>query len=184
MKNLLSVLAALLISAPALAAPSLESLQAAGEKSFQSLPALKAAFRKGAKVKDSLPGKAAAAPVQAKASQYVQVSGSVNLSGNGYVATTPGYVSINLHGSTNLCDSSGQICSGYTTISTYSNLFVNGNFVSDWVRPYVSVSFYKAGRYVGSAQINGSVSVTGWVNGNWVNVNGYGNLSGSLYVTE
>ena len=184
MKNLISVIAAALLAAPAFAAPSLESAQTAALKSFQSLPALKLSFKKGAKVEGALPGKIVAKPAQEKTSSYVRISGYVNFTGSGYVATTPGYVSLNVSGYANLCDSSGQVCSGYTNITTWANIFVNNNFVSDWVRPYVNVSFYKAGRYVGSAQLNGSIPVSGWVNGNFINLSGSGYLSGDVLVTD
>ncbi|MBI5240349.1 MAG: hypothetical protein HY926_07735 [Elusimicrobia bacterium] len=202
MKNLISATAALLLAAPAFAAggigssagagrtdvltagaPSLESAQAAAMKSFQ-MPAVKLSFQKGAKVKDAVPGKAAAGAVAAKAGGYVRVSGHVNLNGNGYVPTIPGYASVNLRGSANICDPSGQVCSGYTTITTWSNVFVNGNFVTDWLRPYLNVSFYKGGRYVGSGQVSGSIPVSGWVNGNWVFLNGSGYLDGNVLVNE
>ena len=187
MKNLLSAFAAVLLCVPAAAAPSLEGALAAAEQSFQCLP-IQAAFQKGAKVKGAVPGKAvttpAPKPVTPKASSYVRISGYVRFTGNAYVSHTPGYASVNMSGYANLCDSTGQVCSGYTNISTYANVFVNGNFVNDWLRPYVNVSFYKAGRYVGSGQISGSVPVSGWVNGNWVNLSGSGYLNGDVYVTE
>ncbi|MDD5630323.1 MAG: hypothetical protein PHU21_14760 [Elusimicrobia bacterium] len=184
MKTLLSAIAAALLAAPALAAPTLESAQAAAEKSFQSLPALKLSFQKGARVQGALPGKIVTSPAKQKTSSTVHISGYVSFNGSGFVSHTPGYASLNVSGSANLCDSSGQVCSGYTTITTWANLFVNGDFVNDWVRPYVNVSFYKAGRYVGSAQLSGSVPVSGWVSGNWVHVSGSGYLSGSVLVTE
>ena len=86
MKNLISVIAAALLAAPAFAAPSLESAQTAALKSFQSLPALKLSFKKGAKVEGALPGKIVAKPAQEKTSSYVRISGYVNFTGSGYVA--------------------------------------------------------------------------------------------------
>ncbi|MCX5794381.1 MAG: hypothetical protein NTY77_02645 [Elusimicrobia bacterium] len=184
MKTLIAVIAAALLCAPAVAAPSLESAQAAALKSFQSLPSPKLSFKKGAKVEGALPGKIVDKPAQAKASSYVRISGYVSFNGSGFVSNTPGYTSVNMNGYANLCDSSGQVCSGYTSITTWANLFVNGNFVNDWLRPYVSVSFYKAGKYVGSAQMSGQIPVSGWVNGNWVNLNGSGYLTGDVLVTQ
>lgn len=188
MKNLISAIAAVFLAAPALAAPTLESAQAAAEKSFQSLPALKLSFQKGAQVEGALPGRIVAAPAQGpaqeKTSSYVHISGFVTFNGSGFVSQTPGYVSLNMSGSANLCDSSGEICSGYTSITTWANIFVNGNSVNDWVHPYVNVSFYKAGRYVGSAQMNGQIPVSGWVNGKWIDINGSGYLTGDVLVTE
>jgi hypothetical protein len=183
MKNLISAIAAALLAVPAFATPSLESAQASALKSFQSPPALKLSFQKGAKVKDSVPGKAVIRTAGTKGS-YVRVSGHVYFNGSGYVSHTPGYVSLHVNGSANICDSSGQVCSGYTTVSTWANVFVNGNYVSDWLRPNVSVSFYKGGRYVGSGQISGSIPVSGFLNGDWVHLSGSGYLSGDVFVNE
>ena len=183
MKNLLSAIAVLLLAAPAFAAPSLESAQAAAMKSF-AMPPLKLSFQKGAKVKDAVPGKAVAAAKQAKSSSYVRVSGRIYFNGSGYVSHTPGYISLHMNGSANICDSTGQVCSGYTTVTTWANVFVNGNYVSDWLRPNVSVSFYKGGRYVGSGTVTGSIPVSGFVNGNWVHLNGSGYLDGNIVVNE
>ena len=182
MKNLLSAITALLLAAPALAAPSLESAQAAALKSF-AMPTLKLSFQKGAKVKDAVPGKAVAA-AKAKASSTVRVSGHIYFNGSGYVSHTPGYISLHMNGSANLCDSTGQVCSGYTTVTTWANVFVNGSHVSDWLRPNVSVSFYKGGRYVGSGYVTGSIPVSGFVNGNWVHLSGSGYLDGNIVVNE
>jgi hypothetical protein len=182
MKNLLSATAALLLAVPALAAPSLESAQAGAMKSFQ-MPALKLSFQKGAKVKDSVPGKAVAA-AKAKAASYVRVSGRVYFNGSGYVSHTPGYVSLHVNGSANFCDSTGQVCSGYTTVTTWANIFVHGDYVSDWLRPSVNVSFYKGGRYVGSGQVTGSIPVSGFLNGNWIHLTGSGSLDGNVYINE
>ena len=44
-------------------------------------------------------------------------------------------------------------------------------------------SFYKDGRYAGSARVEGSVFLTGWVNGDWVYVNGSGDLTGNVLIT-
>jgi hypothetical protein len=188
MKNLLAATVAVLLTAPAFAAPALESAQAAAEKSFQTLPALQLSFQKGAKVEGALPGQIVAKPVEKpvkeKTSSYVHISGFATFNGSGFVPQTPGYVNIDMSGYANLCDSSGQVCSGYTTITTYASFFVNGNFINDWLRPNVNVSFYKAGLYVGSAMMSGQIPVSGGVNGNWVNVNGSGYLNGDVLVTE
>jgi hypothetical protein len=191
MKTLIPAIIAALLAVPASAAggigssagaPSLESAQASALKSFQ-MPTMKLSFQKGAKVKDSVPGKAVVRTAGTKGS-YVRVSGHVYFNGSGYVSHTPGYISLHVNGSANICDSSGQVCSGYTTVTTWANVFVNGNYVSDWLRPSVSVSFYKGGRYVGSGQVTGSIPVSGFVNGNWVHLTGSGYLNGDVFVNE
>ena len=89
-----------------------------------------------------------------------------------------------MSGSANFCDSSGQVCSDYADITTSVNIFVSGDSVNDSVRPYVSVSFYKAGRYVGNGQLSGQIPVSGWVRGNWAYINGSGYLTGDVFITE
>jgi len=188
MKPFLSAFVAVMLVVPAAAAPALESAQAAAEKSFQCLPALAVSFQKGAKTAQSVPGQAIAVPApkpaQPKAAGYVRISGYVTFSGNGFVSHTPGYISLNFTSNVNLCDSSGQVCSGYTAVTSWANLYVNGNFVNDWLRPNASAAFYKDGRYVGTTQLSGTIPVSGWVNGNWVNISGSGYLTGDLYLTQ
>jgi len=173
MKSLCLAFACAMLAAPAVAAPTLESASAAAEKAFQCLPTAQLSFKKAPK-----------APGRAKTAGIVRVSGDINLSGSGTVPRVPGFVNITFNNLANICDSTGQICSGYQMITTYANLFVTSSFVSDWVRPEAYVAFYKDGRYVGSTWVRGDIHVTGWVNGNWVTVSGWGPLTGELTLAQ
>jgi len=186
MKSLSAAFVVALLAVPAVAVPSPESALTSAEKSFQRLSAFKACFQRGsAQAQAVAPGRAV--PVltaQAAPASYVRVSGQISLSGSGYVPNGSGFVTISLSGSTNLQDASGRIRSGYTHVSTYASLFVSGPYASTWVRPDAYVSFYKDGRYVGSARVDGNVLASGWVNGGWLTLTGSGTLNGDLVVQE
>ena len=47
-----------------------------------------------------------------------------------------------------------------------------------------NVQVYKDGRYVGSTYAQGSVNVSGWKTGDWVNLSGFGTLTGDIFVQE
>ena len=173
MKSIILALACAVSAAAAGAAPTLESASAAAEGAFQCLPTAQFSFKTAAK-----------AAGRAKAASLVRVSGDINLSGSGTAPRVPGFVSVTFNNLANICDSAGQICSGYRMITTYANLFVTSSFVSDWVRPEAYVAFYKDGRYVGSTWVRGDIHVTGWVNGNWVTVSGWGPLTGELTLAQ
>ena len=94
MKNIVLLISGVLLAAPAAAAPTCEAAAASAEQSFQSLPSLQLSFQKGAKAAEPLAGKAVAAParkpVRVQQSNYVSVSGYVNLSGTGFVSNPQG----------------------------------------------------------------------------------------------
>jgi len=52
------------------------------------------------------------------------------------------------------------------------------------VRPSVYVQFYRDGKPVGSANMTGSLQVSGWPSSNYVTLNGGGYLDGSVYVED
>jgi len=141
----------------------------------------------------SAAAQAAPAPVPApvpvkinKTGRYVQVSGYVNLNGSGFLAgTTGGFTSVTLTGWGTFRDSSGQVTSNNTYINTYASMWIYPNqYVFQTVYPNVYAQFSYKGKPVGSTSMTGSVSVSGWPSGNYVSLNGSGNLSGSIYVED
>lgn len=127
-----------------------------------------------------------AKPARAKAGRYVQVSGYVNLNGNGWVpGTTGGYTSVTLTGWANFKDSSGQVTSNNSYINTYASMWIYPNqHVFQTVWPDIYTTFYRNGKIVGSTNMTGSISVSGWPSSNYVMLSGSGYLSGSIYVED
>lgn len=125
-------------------------------------------------------------PARARAGRYVQVSGYVNLNGNGFVpGTTGGYTSVTLTGWANFRDSSGQVTSNNSYINTYASMWIYPNqHVFQTVWPNIYVQFYRNGKPVGSTSMTGSISVSGWPSSNYVTLTGSGYLSGSIYVED
>ena len=117
--------------------------------------------------------------------QYVSLSGYVNLRGSGFIPSNGGYMSLYMSGSFTMRDFS----SGVTTNTVYLNenvsFWANENqYINQSVYINKYVSLYKDGRYVGSTTISGSISVSGWPSGNYLNLNGSGYLRGSFYLNE
>ena len=126
-------------------------------------------------------------PARAKRGQYVQVSGYVTLNGNGWMPSgdNGGFTSVQLNGWATFRDSSGKVTSNNTYINTSVSLWVRPNqYVFQSVNPNVYVQFYKDGRPVGSASMNGSISVSGWPSSSYFSLSGSGYLSGSIYVED
>lgn len=129
---------------------------------------------------------AAGAPVQAKGGHYAQVSGYVNLTGNGFLyGTNASYTSVTLTGWASFRDSSGEVTCNNTYINTMASMWITPNqYVFQTVRPSVYAQCSYKGRPAGSVNMSGSVSVSGFPSGNYVSLNGSGSLTGSLYVED
>ena len=112
----------------------------------------------------------------------IQASGSINLNGTAYVPANTNYAYVNVSGSTNLTGDGCQ--TGYTTVTQSVSVWVNGNYVSQFVQVNAYVSVYKNGRYVGSTYAQGSVNVSGWNNNGWINLSGFGTLSANILVQD
>lgn len=125
-------------------------------------------------------------PVRARTGRYVQVSGYVNLTGNGFVSgPNASYTSITLTGWASFRDSSGQVTSNNSYINTMAYMWITPNqYVFQNVSPNVYAQFYYKGKPVGSANMTGFISVSGFPSGNYVSLNGSGNLTGSIYVED
>ena len=120
------------------------------------------------------------------ASTYVSVSSYVSLNGNGFMPPNGGYTSVNMTGWATFRDSSGKITSNSTYINTTASMWLYPNqFASQTVWPNISVQLYRDGKYVGTANVSGSINVTGWPSsGSFVSLSGSGYLNGSAYVDD
>ena len=174
----------LALALPALGrAASPESLKRAADESFRSLSGFKA--EKPASF-ERVSGRPVDAGVRyaSTSSRHVRVSGEVRLSGTGIIPRGSSFATVHLTGSADFQDDTGRVRSGYTTVTYQANIHVNGSWVTDYIRPSVYVSFYRDGRYLGSAQMDGSVYVSGHVSHDMVSLSGSGTLSGNIWVNE
>lgn len=126
------------------------------------------------------------APAPVKAGRYVQVSGYVNLNGNGWMpGNDGGFTTVTLTGWVTFRDSTGQVTSNNEYISVPVSLWVRPNqYVFQSVYPNVYAQFNYKGRPAGSASMSGSISVSGWPSSNFFSLSGSGYLSGSVYVAD
>ena len=125
------------------------------------------------------------ARVKARTGHYAQVSGYVTLNGNGWMPQNGGYTSVTLSGWASFRDSSGQITSNNTYINTHVSMWLYPNqHVFQTVWPNIYAQFPQNGKPVGSANMSGSISVTGWPSSNFVSLSGSGYLSGSIYIED
>jgi hypothetical protein len=175
-------LAVMLAALPA-AAQTPEAAQLRGASGFNALSAFK--FDPKAAMPPVLHKAVEPAPAKPKASRYVTVSGTVNLQGSGFLSGRSGFVTVNFSGYTTVQDVTGSIRSDMANINAIGQFFVNnGGFVNGTVWPNAYVSLYQNGKYLGQANLNGTVFVSGWANGNWLSMNGSGNLSGTVLVSD
>ncbi|MCX5785978.1 MAG: hypothetical protein NTX59_09845 [Elusimicrobia bacterium] len=124
-------------------------------------------------------------PAKSRTGQYFQVSGYVNLNGNGWMPQGGGFTSVSLSGWASFQDSTGKVTSNQTYITTQASMWIYPNqYVFQTVWPNVYVQFYKDGKPVGSANMSGSISVSGWPSSNFVSLSGSGYLNGSIYVED
>ncbi|KAF0127217.1 MAG: hypothetical protein FD189_430 [Elusimicrobia bacterium] len=165
---------------------AVSAAMAAGEAEFgRGLAVLKAELAAGAPDLKLPEPELKAVIVREGTRQYVRVSGYVSLSGSAWMQQDGGYTSFNFSGYTTVRDSSGRVTSNSVRVSSYEGLWLRpGQYIHHSVRPNMSVSLYKDGKYVGSTTVSGYISVSGWPSSNYVTLNGSGYLEGSLYITE
>jgi hypothetical protein len=159
-----TLLLSLALSMPAAAANTLEAAKAAPLFSAElALPARKAF----------------------KAQRNIFLNGDVHLSGNGFVPQNGGFVSIPLSGSIRVSGDGGKV-RGDGMVNEYVSVWVRegSNYVSQFVTVNANVSLYDGGRYVGTANVHGSVMVSGWANGSWLRLDGSGSVNGSAFVND
>ncbi|MEI7529358.1 MAG: hypothetical protein WCK76_10480 [Elusimicrobiota bacterium] len=127
----------------------------------------------------------APAKAETKTGRYVQVSGYVNLTGNGFVPQNGGYTSVTLTGWATFRDYTGKVTSNNSYINVMASMWIYPNqYVFQTVWPNVYAQFYQDGKYVGSTNMSGSISVSGFPSSSFVYLNGSGNLTGSIYVED
>ncbi len=168
---------------PVLAVPA---AMAAGEAEFgKGLAVLKAELSAGAPDLKLPEPQMKAVVVREGNREYVRVSGYVSLSGSAWMPQDGGYASFNFSGYTTVRDSSGRVTSNSVRVSSYEGIWLRpGQYVHHSVRPNVSVTLYKDGKYAGSTYISGYISVSGWPSSNYVTLNGSGYVEGSLYIAD
>ncbi|MBI4802021.1 MAG: hypothetical protein HY796_05820 [Elusimicrobia bacterium] len=180
MKKLILTAVVSVFSANALYAAGIPDADFA--KSLNGIAAAAAETVKAGKSEPILPAKA---EIVIKTGRYVQVSGYVNLNGNGFVPPNGGFTSVPLTGWGNFRDNSGKVTSNNTYINVYVSMWIYPNqYVFQTVWPHVYVQFYQDGKYIGSTGMTGSVSVSGFPSGSFVHLNGSGYLNGSIYVED
>ncbi|MBI5243559.1 MAG: hypothetical protein HY922_07725 [Elusimicrobia bacterium] len=164
MKNALALVGTLALCVSLCsAAQTPESIRFSGAEGFQKLAQFK--------------------PLALKTSQYVRLSGNVTLNGSTHVPQNSHYAYVTLSGWTNITGGD-RYQSGTTNVSQSVSIWLNGNYVSQWVQVNVHVNIYKDGRYVGSTYVQGSVHVSGWNNNGWVNLSGSGTLTGDILAEQ
>lgn len=126
----------------------------------------------------------AAAP-KARGGQYVQVTGRVNLNASGFMPEAGGFTSFASSSWVTFHDVSGRITSSQTYLNVpfsfwvYPNQYVYQNVWVSGIYP----RFYKDGKPLGSAHMSGFILMSGFANnGNYVSLNGSGDLNGTIYV--
>jgi hypothetical protein len=113
----------------------------------------------------------------------VRVSGNVSLTANAFFPQNGGFASVNLTGWASFRDSTGKITSNNTYVNVMASMWIYPNqYVFQTVWPNIDVPLYQDGKYIGSAMMTGSVSVTGFPSGSFVYLNGNGYLNGDIYV--
>ncbi len=116
---------------------------------------------------------------------YVTLTGYVNLNGGAFVPQNGGFISVNLSGWAQLNSYDYKVKTDNQYVTVYASLWANPNqYVSQTVYPNISFRVYKEGKYIGTVYSNGSVNVSGWVSGNYVNLSGSGYLNASIYIPE
>lgn len=126
----------------------------------------------------------AAKPFTAK--KHVSLQGRINLRGSGYVGNGSRWLSVTLDGYTTIDGDGGKITTGHTRISHRETFFLSPGqrHVYRSVRVSAYVNLYRDGKYIGSTNVSGYIPVSGWINGSWVNLSGYGSLTGSVFVRD
>lgn len=114
----------------------------------------------------------------AKKLRNIRLSGWINLSGSGFAPQHSPYVTVTVSGWTTLQDETGRTLNGSIHLSDTQSYFASGNWVSGYARPRAYVNIYDNGRLLGTVLVDGNVHVSGFKNGDWVHLNGSGQVSG------
>ena len=124
------------------------------------------------------------AVVRPQGAHYLHLHGYVNLNGSGFIPRGSGWATITVSGWTNLQDQDGHYLNGDIRFDDTSTYFVSGNYVSGWAHPYAYVNVYDNGKLLGTTRVSGTVSVSGFRNGDWLNLSGSGFVDGDLTYSD
>ncbi|MEK9144005.1 MAG: hypothetical protein AAB339_00165 [Elusimicrobiota bacterium] len=182
MKTIILLLSSLMAALPAAAAGS-EALRSDGDAGFLGLSRFQV---------KPLAGRRAAAQTQEEgavdarvsASNSVRLSGNVRLQGHGYASADQHFIHLTLNGSMDVTDEKGRVLARNAQVMVSGSYPVSGNYVSGYAYPNIFVSLYDGGRYLGSANLSGSVHVSGFIHGNWAQLSGSGMLWGYANLRE
>jgi len=120
----------------------------------------------------------------AKGTHTLRLRGFVTVDGSGFVPQHSSWATITVSGYTTLQDQDGHYLRGDIRVEETRTYYVSGNYVSDWARPYAYVNIYDNNRLLGSTRVEGSISVSGFKNGDWLNLSGSGYVDGYLTYQE
>ncbi|MEF3280062.1 MAG: hypothetical protein K6357_03755 [Elusimicrobiota bacterium] len=121
----------------------------------------------------------------ASSGKSVTLSGYLSLSGLAYVPSNNSYVTAYLNGWLSMRDSSGNYYTNNTYLNVQVSFWASSNYVYTTAYPNTYLTVYnKEGKVVGSGYLNQGIGVSGWINGNYVNLNGSGYVSMTVYVNE
>lgn len=182
MKIISALLSALMTALP-LAAAGPEALRTGADAGFSQLAVFKAHPVPGRRIvlRDSGEG---AVDAGVWASNSVRLSGNVRLQGHGYASADQHFIHLTLNGSMDVTDEKGRVLARSAQVMVSGSFPVSGNYVSGYAYPNIFVSLYDGGRYLGSANLSGSVHVSGFIHGNWAQVSGNGMLWGYANLRE
>lgn len=179
MRPLLLLVLGLAVPASAAPAVSLESAAAAGAHGFGAAGAFAPRFqpRRTAKQAEKASPKTG--------TKFIRLSGHVWLDGSAYAGSGQRAVTVTVSGYTQLRDQDGKYLNGQIRVSDTSTYWLNGGHVSGWARPHAYVNVYSnSGKYLGSVTISGSIHVSGWHSGSWLNLRGSGYVDGSGTIND
>lgn len=119
-----------------------------------------------------------------KGTRTLRLRGFVTVNGSGYVPQHSSWANITVYGYTSLQDQDGHYLRGDIRVEDSRSYYISGNYISDWARPYAYVDIYDNGRLLGTTRVEGSIMVSGFKNGDWLNLSGSGYVDGFLTYQE
>ena len=182
MKVITSLLSARLTGLPSAAAGP-EALRADGDAGLLGLSSFQVKPLAGRRAIVET-HEAGAVDARVSASNSVRLSGNVRLQGHGYASADQHFIHLTLNGSMDVTDEKGRVLARSAQVMVSGSYPVSGNYVSGYAYPNIFVSLYDGGRYLGSANLSGSVHVSGFIHGNWAQVSGNGMLWGYANLRE
>lgn len=177
MRNLALLVLSLLCASSAMALETSEVLRGSALSAFKAPPA--GAFRFTPALRAETAVKPAKAVPQL-GSRVIRAQGYLTVNGSAFV-NGQGMVYIPVSGWTTLQSSEGGNIQGSVYVTGNAWVSVNGSFASGSAQPSAWVTLSENGKVLGTMLVQGNIFVTGFANGNWVNVSGSGYVSGQMY---